>query len=427
MSNAAVLTIKACRVCGSASLDTILSLGSQYVSDFVASGEKGSEAPLEMVRCLNCGLVQLRHTFSRGSLYHHYWYKSGISGTMRRALGDLVSRTCEIASPRQGDIVVDIGCNDGTLLRSYKSSGLFLVGFEPAENLVEEARKKTNRVFNDFFSAKTFKEAFGQKRARIVSSVAMFYDLEDPNSFVADVAEILALDGVWVIQQNYLASMLEQNGFDNIGHEHLEYYSLGTLQTLLRAHGLQVFEAETNDVNGGSFRTFICHDGQYPVGKSVDRMAKNEARLALDKDRTYESFATNIRKIRSEVHGFVFEKVKEGRTVYAYGASNRGNTILQYCGLDHTLIRKAADANPEKWGRTTVGTQIPVVSKDEARRDKPDYFLILPHHFLEEILREEKNFLESGGRFIIPLPRFYTIPANSTRSEITETNRRGDN
>ncbi len=295
------------------------------------------------------------------------------------------------------------------MLRSYRVKEVFLVGFEPAENLVEEARKGTNLIINDFFSAKAFERELGDRKAKIVSSVAMFYDLEDPNTFVADVAKVLAPDGVWVVQQNYLVSMLEQNGFDNIGHEHLEYYSLGTMRELLRRHELDVFEVETNDVNGGSFRTFICHKGAFATGGSVTRMESYEARLALNDRSIHEKFAANIRKIRAKVRGFIVKEVKRGKTVYVYGASNRGNTILQYCGLDHRLITKATDANSEKWGRKTVGTLIPIVSKEEARRDKPDYFLVLPHHFLDEIMRDEKDYLESGGKFIVPLPRFRVI------------------
>ncbi len=299
---------------------------------------------------------------------------------MRKALSDLVSRTCEIAKPSPSELVLDIGCNDGTLLRSYPIKGLFLVGFEPAENLVQEARNGTNWIFNDY-------------------------------SFVDDVSQILARDGVWVVQQNYLATMLEQNGFDNIGHEHLEYYTLGTMKTLLAGHGLEVFDVETNRVNGGSIRTFICHKGLHPIRNSVNSLEKQEDRLALKEQATYEAFADNIKKIRTDVHEFVAREVGSGKTVYVYGASNRGNTILQYCGLDHALIGKAADANSEKWGRKTVGTLIPIVSKDEARRDQPDYFLILPHHFLDEIAKEEKAYLENGGKFIVPLPKFRILDA----------------
>jgi len=416
MASQTVSLVKVCRVCKSTRLDDILSLGNQYVSDFVSSDGNSPQAPLELVRCKDCGLVQLRHTFSRGRLYRHYWYKSGISPTMRNALSDLVMRACDIAKPNSGDIVVDIGCNDGTLLRSYKTPGLVLVGFEPAENLVPEAKKGTDWIFNDFFSAKTFKQKFDGKKAWIVTSIAMFYDLEDPNSFVEDVADILAPNGIWVVQQNYLATMLEQNGFDNIGHEHLEYYTLETMQWLLSQHGFEIFDAETNDVNGGSFRTFICHTGKYASRASVSEMKKHEALLGLGQHQTYQLFSDNLGKMRTQARDFIGREVKNGKTVYVYGASNRGNTILQYYGLDHRLIKKAADANPEKWGRRTVGTLIPIVSKEEARRDHPDYFLILPHHFLEEIRRDEKEYLEKDGKFIVPLPKLRVVTKERTTS-----------
>ena len=323
---------------------------------------------------------------------------------MREALADVASKAYLAAKPGQGEIVIDTGCNDGTLLRSYPKSGIRLVGFEPAENLVDDARKGTFWIFNDFFAVDPFREKFGNEKARIVTSVAMFYDLENPNQFVSDVAKCLSPDGVWVVQQNYLATMLQKNGFDNIGHEHLEYYSLNTMESLLARHGMDIFDVETNEVNGGSFRTYACHQGRYPIKESVRRLQLAEELLQLDKSEVYRKFAGNIRKIRSQLAQLVKKEVRSGKTVYVYGASNRGNTILQYCGVDYRLIKKATDANSEKWGLRTVGTKIPIVSKEEARRDKPDYFLILPHHFLEEIQREEKDYLEHGGKFIVPLP-----------------------
>jgi 2-polyprenyl-3-methyl-5-hydroxy-6-metoxy-1,4-benzoquinol methylase len=332
---------------------------------------------------------------------------------MRKALEDVVVESCEVAHPKPGDIVMDIGCNDGTLLRSYKIPGLNLVGFEPAKNLVEDARKGTGYIFNDFFGSDLFRKKFPDSKAKIITSIAMFYDLDDPDSFVADIVKVLDTRGIWVIQQNYLLSMLEQNGFDNIGHEHLTYYSLGTMNRLLSKHNLEIFDAETNDVNGGSFRTFIARKGQYQVRKTVREMEEREIMLFSKNPSVYKTFAENIRRIRSQLKEFVDAQVKDGKTVYVYGASTRGNTILQYCKLDHRLIKKATDANPEKWGRKTPGTEIPIVSKDEARRDRPDFFLVLPHHFLTEIMKEERGYLESGGRFIVPLPKFRTLTASS--------------
>jgi NDP-4-keto-2,6-dideoxyhexose 3-C-methyltransferase len=400
----AIRASKQCRLCGSQPLTKFLSLGNQYISDFVTARGLHPRAPLELVHCPDCGLVQLRHTFSRASLYAHYWYRSGISGTMRAALADVATKAYRAAKPTQGDMVIDVGCNDGTLLRSYNNSGLRLVGFEPASNLVPDASKGTHWIFNDFFNRDVFRKKFDSEKAKIITCVAMFYDLEKPNDFVNDISDCLDQDGVWIVQQNYLGTMLEKNGFDNIGHEHLEYYSLSTMEKLLSKHGLEIFDVETNDVNGGSFRTYAGHRGKFEVRESVNALRQREKRMQLNSSRVYHDFAARIGRIKSDLNKLVKEEVNMGKTVYVYGASNRGNTILQYCGLDHRLIKKATDANPEKWGRKTVGTKIPIVSKEEARKDNPDYFLILPHHFLGEIRREEKNYLDRGGRFIVPLP-----------------------
>jgi hypothetical protein len=247
----------------------------------------------------------------------------------------------------------------------------------------------------------------------------MFYDLDDPDSFVADIVKVLDTRGIWVIQQNYLLSMLEQNGFDNIGHEHLTYYSVGTMNRLLGKHNLEIFHAETNDVNGGSFRTYVARKGEFRVRDSLKGMEELETMLFSSKPSIYNTFAKNVRRIRSQLKEFVNDRVKGGKKVYVYGASTRGNTILQYCKLDYRLIEKATDANPEKWGRKTPGTEIPIVSKTEARKDKPDFFLILPHHFLREIMREEQEYLESGGMFIVPLPKLRVVSAN----DLSWTNR----
>lgn len=333
---------------------------------------------------------------------------------MRRALEDIVTKATEVAKPISGDMVIDIGCNDGTLLRSYKVAGLCRVGFEPARNLVQDARKETDYIFNDFFGHELFQKKFPNLKAKIVTSIAMFYDLDEPSSFVSDVSRVLDSSGVWVIQQNYLPTMLEQNGFDNIGHEHLTYYSLGTLERLFARYDFEVFDVETNDVNGGSFRTYVAHRGNFPVSESVSRLRAYEKRLFSKKPSAYSVFSKNVREIRLQLRNFIVKEVKKGKRIYVYGASTRGNTILQYCGLDRKLIEKAADANPEKWGLKTPGTGIPIVSKEEARRDSPDYFLVLPHHFLEEIKKQESVYLKSGGAFIVPLPKFRLVRETSS-------------
>ncbi len=405
-----------CRGCGKGKLEPVLSLGVQYLSNFVEEPDQAMyAAPLELVLCnkMNngCGLLQLKHTVPNNILYRKFWYKSGTNQTMRSALADVVAKAKKKVRLRTGDIVVDIGANDGTLLRCYDDDRLKLVGFEPATNLVEEAQVGTTKIINDFFNYSAFAKEFGSKKAKIITSIAMFYDLDDPNAFVSDIAKILDEDGVWIIQMNYLATMLENNAFDNIVHEHLEYYSLISLEDLLDMHDLTIVDVELNDVNGGSMLTYVkCkHSKHFRVSKRVFDVKNYEKRLALEDPKTYYKFANRIARLKEETYNFVKNEVQNAKKVYVYGASTRGNTLLQYYNLDHRLICAAADRNPAKWGKKTPGTSIPIISEEQARKEKPDYFFVLPWYFANEFIKREKEFLMNGGKLILPLPSLRII------------------
>lgn len=407
-----------CRSCGSSALTSVLSLGEQHVSNFVDAPTKSAQAPLDLVLCTpkngGCGLLQLRHTVEAGVLYRNYWYRSGVNETMRRALADITDNAERLVPLAPGDVVIDIGSNDSTLLRHYKTPNLRRIGFEPAVNLMPYAREEHMDIINDFFSAKRFSDIAGTAKAKIITSIAMFYDLEDPNMFVADVARCLADHGVWVIQMSYLPLMLKQNAFDNICHEHLEYYALGSLNTLLARHGLRVIDVELNDVNGGSFRVYVTHRNAAvrAFSDAADRireLEEAEQAWALLDVKTYQEFADRVETIKQQLVEFVKTETAKGRTVYVYGASTKGNTLLQYFNLDASLIRAAAERNPDKWGKKTVGTLIPIVSEEEARVAEPDYFLVLPWHFLSEFVKRERAYVERGGKFIVPLPEFVVL------------------
>ncbi len=414
-----VVRITQCRVCGSGSLKPILSLGSHYVSNFVESGNIGERIPLELVLCDpsagGCGLLQLTCSAPPDNMYRQYWYRSGMNKTMTDALADIAANAEQLVSIEKGDIALDIGCNDGTLLRAYSNEGLFLAGFDPSQNLIEYSRKGTDKIICDFFNARSYRDAFGQKKAKIITSIAMFYDLEDPNKFVDDIAASLDEDGVWIVQMSYLPLMLEQNAFDNICHEHLEYYSLYSLEYILKNHGMEAFDVELNDVNGGSFRVYVKHKAgnihNIPAGakERLEKMREDERRRKLEDKKTYDAFATRVQNIKERILAFIRAEVAGGKKVFVYGASTKGNTLLQYFGLDHTIIEAAAERNPDKWGRKTVGTLIPIVSEEQARARKPDYFLILPWHFLREFSQREEVYLKSGGKFIVPLPEFKIV------------------
>ncbi len=394
-----------CRLCDAGGLREVFSLGEQYINDFVPPEKVGSglKAPLDLVLCDRCSLLQLRHTAPQELLYaRYYWYRSGVTATMRRALRDITSEVETLVPLRAGDVVLDIGANDGTLLASYAVGGLRRVGCEPANNLIDLLRPNADHVMHDFWTWEGYRalaDESGFGKAKVITAIGMFYDLEDPNRFIRDAREALADDGIFVAQLMCLAPMLETNDIGNICHEHLEYYSLESLKYLFETNGLEIFRLEENDVNGGSYRIFARHFKG--TGLSFDE------RITFD-DLT--AFARRIEANRNRCVDFIRREVDDGRMVYVYGASTKGNVILQYYGLDRALIAGASERSPEKWGKHTVGTWIPIVSEEEARRARPDYFLVLPWAFFDEFYAREKAWRESGGRFLVPVPEFRVVP-----------------
>ena len=411
-----------CRVC-SGPLDDVLSLGEHYVSNFPRPGEDhGTRAPLELALCRSCRLLQLRHTVSGELMYRNYWYRSGTNSTMRGALAEIAHTAEHLVSLAAGDSVLDIGCNDGTLLAAYRTPGIVTIGFDPAENMAPHSRRVASKVVTSFFALDAFRREAELRncRPKIVTSIAMFYDLEDPGRFVSDVKAVMDPEGLWIVQMSYLPLMLKQRAFDNVCHEHLEYYSMESFESLLQRHDFEIVDIELNDVNGGSMRAYIRNrsataaafgDATYRslAAERTRKLREQEAALRLDTAKPYADFAHWVERIKGDVVAFIKDQAGRGRTVYVYGASTKGNTLLQYFGLDRSLIRGAAERNPDKWGRETVGTRIPIVSEEEARNARPDYFLVLPWHFMEEFQAREEAYLLGGGRFIVPLPRFSLI------------------
>ena len=413
--------IEQCRICQNKNLKHILRLGNQYLVDFLDNKEDVNYvAPLELVLCSKkdngCGLLQLQHTVPPDLLYRKFWYKSGVNQTIRDDLEDIVRKAEKKIDLYDGDFVIDIGANDGTLLRFYKNSSLKLVGFEPATNLLEEASSGTFKIFNEYFNSRIFEESFGNKKAKIITSISIFYDLDNPHDFVEDIIKILDENGIWILQMNYLVTMLENFAFDNIVHEHLEYYSLQSLEHLLDKHGLEVFDVEQNNINGGSIRAFIKFkdSNKFSISKRVNDVMAYETKLGLSDEKTYLDFAKQIKSLKQQTCKFIKEEINNGKKIYVYGASTRGNTLLQYYGLDSQFIQAASERNPAKWGKYIVGSMIPIISEEQARLEKPDYFLVLPWYFADEFVSREKKFLENGGKFLIPLPQFKLIDSNNS-------------
>lgn len=413
-----------CRLCGSKSLSPILNLGPQLLASAFASRENQDflplrKVPLELVRCNPeldenaCGLVQLKHSFPSDIMYTDYWYASGVNQTMCDALADITTKAKEFVKIEKGDIALDIGCNDGTLLKSYENLSLDLIGFDPAKNFVGVNGEGFERV-NDYFNKTSYLAARGAKKAKIVTSIAMFYDLEDPISFTQDIADILDENGVWVLQMADLPNMLRNNMFDNICHEHLTYYHLAPMEFLLKKCGMKLVDVEMNFVNGSSYRLYIRKAvGPAPTPDALKRMAKvrfEEFNLALDTDTPYQRFKENIERNKNDLLFFISQERAKGKKILVYGASTKGNVLLQYCDLNEEVIPYAAERNPRKWGTRTLGSNIPIISEEDARGMKPDYFLVLPYHFLDEMLVREKEFIEQGGKFIVPVPVVKVFP-----------------
>lgn len=413
-------TIHECRACGSTNLAPIISLGNQYITNFVNSEEdhkKIPKVPLDLIICKDCKVLQLRHNAPAESMWdEQYWYKSGISTTIKNDLKDIVEKSTKLVDIKDDDVVIDIGANDGTLL-SFHTKGNY-VGFEPSKNVANEAKSKGFKIINDFFNAELFKKEFGDKKAKLITAISMFYDLEDPNQFLRDIISVLDKEGLFVIQQNYLATMLKYNAFDNICHEHREYYSFLALRNLLEKHGLEIFDVEQSTINGGSIRTYIRLKGSTsikPFDGADQRIAEiidMENKMELNTMKPYLEFAARIDKIKEDLVNFLKQEKAKGKRIWIYGASTRGNVILQYFDLTTKLIDAIADKNADKYGKKTVGSLIPIFPPEDMRNAHPDYLVVNTWHFFDEIKTQENEYFQKGGTLIAPLPELRVVRKN---------------
>jgi NDP-4-keto-2,6-dideoxyhexose 3-C-methyltransferase len=403
-------------------MKNLFSLGEMYVSDFIPieSSAKNNKYPLNLVLDEN-GSVRLDTVAPLNIMYGKYWYRSGITNTMKTELKNIVDSINSVLTVNKNDLWVDIACNDGTLL-SYVNPEFIRIGIDPADDSYKkESSKHSNLIIQDYFSFRVFqKSKFKNKKAKVVTTIAMFYDLENPESFIQDVYKLLDDNGLWVIQMSYTPLMLEQLAFDNICHEHLYYYSLFNLKKLMNKNGFDVVDTQLNDINGGSFRLYLMKTNSdktkfstQPYRDVCDFRIKSilayEEKLQLDKKETWDKFFIKINLLKEKTVSFIKEEKSKGKTIWGYGASTKGNTLLQYFGLDNTLIDGIAERSPYKFGMKTVGSNIPIFTEEKMRKAKPDYLLILPWHFISEFKEREREYLLNGGKFIVPCPKFDII------------------
>jgi SAM-dependent methyltransferase len=409
-----------CRICGNPNLQPILSLGRQALTGvFPRSADQPiTVGPLELVRCSvddparHCGLVQLAHSYEASEMYgENYGYRSGLNRSMVEHLKHKVASLLKLAPLRDGDLVLDIGSNDGTTLGFYPERGVDLVGIDPSAKKFASYYKPHIRRIPELFSACAFAAAFPGRKARIVTSIAMFYDLEDPQQFIAQVASVLADDGLWHLEQSYLPLMLKANAYDTICHEHIEYYALRQMRFMFDRAGLKIVDVRLNDINGGSFALSVAKAAApFPVNDAaLASLEAGERDMGLTTDRPYAAFVAEVRRHRDELTALLHRLKAQGAKVLGYGASTKGNVILQYCGLTAAELPAIAEVNPDKFGCFTPGTRIPIVSEAEAHAMKPDYLLALPWHFRANLLQREQAFLARGGRMIFPLPKIEVV------------------
>ncbi len=406
--------VSRCRVGNSKNLVPVLNLGYQALTGVFpkSASEHVTEGPLELVWCADSGLLQLRHSYDAGEMYgDNYGYRSGLNQSMVDHLTQKVRFLERLVDLQPGDVVVDIGSNDCTTLKAYSATGIRRIGIDPTGKKFAEYYPADVALVPDFFSADAF-HSVEQKPARVVTSIAMFYDLEAPIEFAKQIESILADDGVWHFEQSYMPSMLRLNSYDTICHEHLEYYSLGVVKKILDAAGLQLIDVAMNAVNGGSFAVTAAKgdNKSFKANNAViDWLLEQEDRMGLNTPRPYRDFEERVFRHRDDLTRLIRGLNADGKKVLGYGASTKGNVVLQFCGLTAEDIPAIAEVNAEKFGRVTPGSHIPIVSEAEARAMSPDYFLVLPWHFKDGILRREHEYLAGGGKFIFPFPEIEIV------------------
>ena len=402
----------------------LVNLGNHYVSDFIKTEKDYQDRKkysLDLILDQKIGAAKLTEMAPSHTMWGKYWYRSGINATMKKELGDIVKEVTSRIKTQQGDIWLDIACNDGTLLSQIPSEFIKL-GIDPCDDSYFNESSKYAKVVQDYFSYDAYQRTgYGDEKAKVITTIAMFYDLLDPHPFISDIVKVLDDNGVWIVQMSYTPLMLKQLAFDNICHEHVYYYSLNSIKKLFDQHGLKIVDCSLNDVNGGSFRVYVQKDiaevssfGTSPLRDVCNFRVQSildyeNNYFDISKPQVWQEFMANIESLKKQTVDFIKQAKAEGKVVCGYGASTKGNTLLQWFELDHTMIDAIAERSPYKFGLKTIGTNIPILSEEEVRAMKPDYMLVLPWHFISEFVSREDEFLSNGGKFIVPCPKFEII------------------
>ncbi|MDM7943737.1 MAG: class I SAM-dependent methyltransferase [Hydrogenophaga sp.] len=403
-----------CRICGNHQLERVLNLGEQMLTG-VFPREKGADVtrgPLHLVKCTGdgdvCGLLQMEHSYDLGEMYgENYGYRSGLNASMVAHLHNKVKRIMGLVELRDGDLVIDIGSNDSTTLRAYPADGLSLVGVDPTGVKFHSYYPAHVQLIPDFFSSKLIEARFPGKKAKVVTSFSMFYDLEDPMGFMQQVFDVLADDGVWVFEQSYMPTMLATNSYDTVCHEHLEFYALRQIKWMTDRVGFKIIDVEFNDVNGGSFSVTVSKaHGDTSVLPAVQAILNDERARGLDTLQPFRDFSDRVEASRRELLAFLTEARMQGKRVAVLGASTKGNVLLQYCEITTADVECVGEVNAEKFGCFTPGTWLPIVNENDLLTNEPDYLLVLPWHFRKFFIENRKW---KTAKLVFPLPRLEVV------------------
>lgn len=406
--------ISKCRICGNTQLETVLDLGEQMLTG-VFPREKNAQVttgPLRLVKCTGddqvCGLLQMEHSYDLAEMYgENYGYRSGLNASMVRHLHDKVDRILSLVTLSDGDLVVDIGSNDSTTLRAYPAKGPVLVGIDPTGPKFQSYYPPHVHLIPEFFSSALLKARFPEKKAKVVTSFSMFYDLEDPLAFMREIHEVLADDGIWVFEQSYMPTMLETNSYDTVCHEHLEFYALRQIKWMADRVGFKILDVEFNDVNGGSFSITVSKAaGNSDTLPLIQNLLDEEYKKELHTLKPYLAFAERVLQTRRDLLDFIDAAKAAGKTVAALGASTKGNVLLQYCGLTTAQVQSVGEVNPEKFGCYTPGTWLPIIPEQDLLNGKPDFVIVLPWHFRQFFIHNKKL---SGVNLVFPLPKVEVV------------------
>lgn len=407
--------INKCRGCGNSNLIDILSLGDLCLAGVFPKFKNLNitKGPLNLVWCSECSLLQLKQTYSLNEMYgDNYGYRSALNQSMVKHLQNKVKFLEQFCPLSSGDLVLDIGSNDATTLKSYSRTDIERVGIDPTGEKFRKYYPPKIELISDFFPLKESNQLFSKKKAKIITSIAMFYDLESPGNFVQEIVKTLDEEGVWHFEQSYMPSMLKMNAYDTICQEHLEYYSLTSIMKILGLYGLKILNIQFNNINGGSFAITVGHKKSKLFKEdttSINQILEQEKIMGLNTLKPYLDFKKNIFKHKKNLIKLLNQLNDEGKTIIGYGASTKGNILLQFCGITEKEIPFIAEVNEDKFNTFTPGTNIKIISEKEARLMNPDYFFVLPWHFKNNILSREQEYRARGGKFIFPLPNLEVI------------------